>query len=123
MEKLNVLIKTKYDIIGEAVANVLNGTGMVKVLDIRNGDVTHEDIDFCMNNDAVTVMIGVKCNILVLLPVTEITLDIPYNPHASYLKYYNSFKEIAPSFIHTLFNCMRPSHPMPIIGLNDEYNE
>jgi len=30
MEKLNVLIKTKYDIIGEAVANVLNGTGMLK---------------------------------------------------------------------------------------------
>lgn len=115
MKKLNVLIKTKYDIIGEAVANVLNGTSMVKVLDIRNGDVTHENIDFCMNNDSVVVMIGVNCNILVLLPFTAISLDVPYNPHASYFKYYISFKEIAPSFIHTLFTCMRPSNPMPII--------
>ena len=120
MEKLNVLIKTKYDIIGEAVANVLNGTGMVKVLDIRNGDVTYEDIDFCMNNDAVTVMIGVNCNILVLLPFTAVTLDVPYNPHASYLKYYISFKEIAPSFIHTLFNCIRHSHYMPIVERDNE---
>ena len=60
MEKVNIIIKAKTKVLGEAIADALSSSGKINVISIDEGDVNKKDWELCQEKDAVVVYSNVE---------------------------------------------------------------